>query len=79
MKVAYVKKDGYQSQAYLNEEPLDDGTYTGVNKHTDTPVHLRPWNHGWVTVCERESTFNIYKDDFDTEPADPNCSCAGRS
>ena len=79
MKVSYVYNNGGTSQAYLEEEPLSDGSYVGINKHTDIPVHLRPIENGWVTVCEREATpINVYLDEWDLDPKPEGCTCNER-
>lgn len=79
MKVTYLAVDGNQSKAYLNQLPLPDGSYTGVNKHTDEPIHVK-WSNGpdeWVAVCAREALpFNPYTEDSKYGPPDPNCICA---
>lgn len=53
MKVHY---GDHNVTAYLDDEPLSDGSYVGENKHSETPVHLR-WDGEkdmWVQVCVRE-------------------------
>lgn len=80
MKVGYRYADGYMSTAYLDTQ-LEDGSWTGVNKHTDEYVHVR-WDESegkWVTVCERVYLpYNAYidappgKEDLSKRPP---CSC----
>lgn len=58
MKVKYRVPAGYETTAYLDDDPLPDGSYVGTNKHTDHPLHLR-WDDiisAWVPVCHREWT-----------------------
>lgn len=79
MKVSYVMLSGHRSQAYLEEEPLSDGSYVGINKHSDLPVHLRPVTDGWVTVCERDATpINVYTDEWEIDPKPEGCTCNER-
>lgn len=81
MKVGYLIAGGHTSTAYLEDVPLEDGSYVGVNKHSDMPVHLR-WDDEqevWVEVCHREwRAINVYTDEW--EEIDPQpCVCRERS
>lgn len=79
MKVTYADSTS-TSTAYLDEPALPDGSYVGVNKHTDIPVHVR-WDDstdGWVSVCEREiGEFNWRTETFAVGPPPEGCSCTG--
>lgn len=82
MKVGYRDQvDGYESKAYLDDDPLPDGSYVGVNKHTDEHVHVR-WDTGaqqWLTVCRR--VYLPYNSYIDAPPGPediekrPPCTC----
>lgn len=51
MKVSYLRADGRESTAYLDDEDYDgDREYRGVNKHTDEPVVLRVRDGRWIEV-----------------------------
>ena len=81
MKVTYIcDAEGRTSKAYLSEVPLEDGSYVGVNKHTELPVHLT-WNddyEAWVEVCRREFIFADYLcETYEEVLPRPDCSCVG--
>lgn len=86
MKVSYAYKDdvGRFSTAYLDDEPLSDGSYVGTNKHTDLPIHV-VWTDdpkikvGWIQVCIRKWDMKdvyreIWEEDIDARDS-PNCLC----
>lgn len=53
MKVRYWDV-GRETTAYLDDDPLPDGSYIGVNKYTDLPVRLT-WNadaEQWIQVSD---------------------------
>lgn len=50
MKVRYRQPDGWESTAYLDDEPVEENVHVGTNKHTDEPVKVR-WNGvEWVQI-----------------------------
>lgn len=81
MKVSYTF-DHHESTAYLEDTRLPDGSFVGINKHTDMPVHLI-WSDAentWVPVCNRTFEFvpPLYETFLETEPR-PDCTCVGVS
>ncbi len=50
IKVEYRSNSGYQSKAYITEEPDENGQHPGVNKHSDAPVIILNTNEGWVEL-----------------------------
>ena len=83
MKVNYrVGDENSRSTAYLDDEPVEDGSYVGLNKHTNLPVHLR-WDREaelWREVCEREWEFEGQATDRWREVGErPACTCVGHS
>ena len=78
MKLTYRDTAGYFSTAYLDEDPLEDGSFVGMNKHTEAPVHVR-WDdtqYLWVTVCERNFEPKPPFDGTIEEVGErPECSC----
>lgn len=86
LKVGYTIADGKLdriSTAYLNDKPLEDGSYVGTNKHTDLPVHLA-WHDtktgsGWYLVCVRtwdyKDVLNETWEERIDERSKPDCIC----
>lgn len=80
MKVTYARSggEGYTSKAYLEDEPLADGSHVGTDKYTELPVHLR-WNDAagtWVQVCVRIFTLlDVYNERWEEQQPRPPCSC----
>ena len=78
MKVTYLSSGDVLSVAYLDDEPLRDGSFMGADKHTDMPVHLR-WDEmsrSWVEVCQR--SFQLVPPLYETfvEVGErPDCMC----
>lgn len=81
MKVTYYLDESHHTTAYLEDEVLSDGSYVGVNKHTESPVHLK-WDDGtqrWVEVCVREELgYDIRLDRSLVGPPPEGCSCLAR-
>lgn len=48
-KISYQTLDGYESKAYVDEEPQGDYHY-GVNKHTDEAVVVYWTGTDWIEV-----------------------------
>jgi hypothetical protein len=69
----------FESVAYLDEPALPDGSYVGINKHTDMPVHLRwdPEAEIWVEVCRREFAYDtpLHLGTFHEVGERPDCTC----
>ena len=77
-----VKVRYRNSTAYLEDEPLSDGSYVGGDKHTDLPVHLN-WDDSrgiWVEVCVRRFTLvDIYNEQYEEALPRPECICSERN
>lgn len=41
MKVKYRTLGGYESTAYLDDEPVAEDTYDGMDKYTDEDVRIK--------------------------------------
>lgn len=75
-----TRHGGGLSKAYLDDVPLPDMTYVGINKHNDFPVHLRPIDNGWVEVCTRDvEVVDVYLDKYNVADPPPGCSCWERN
>jgi hypothetical protein len=78
-KVHYLVRGArVESVAYLDNSPLSDGSYVGINKHTDMPVHLR-WSdeqQTWIEVCCRTFEYEGPLLETFTEVGNrPDCIC----
>lgn len=46
MKVSYTTLDEDKTVAYLDDEPIAKGIYSGTNKHSDEPIRVRKDEEG---------------------------------
>jgi hypothetical protein len=77
MKVSYRTLSGYESKAYLDDEPVAEDTYDGTDKHSDHDVRIKsvkisddPETWEWVEIEREAMTENLKVVEISLIPAD---------